>query len=104
MVKWAIELNKFIIKFATKTIINGQALADFIIDNARNELTEAVPAQLWDEEETLDLCTEWSISNDRVRVELVLTPPTGEPVKYAIVLTFKESNNIEEYKVHITNL
>lgn len=82
------------------------ALADFIV-----ELTCTLYASLKDKEDTwrpispCTLHTDGSSSIDGMGVGLVLTSlDGGESLRYSIVLTFKETNNEEEYEALITDL
>ena len=41
LMKWAIELSEFNIRYKPKTVIKGQILADFVMEFTSTELTEA---------------------------------------------------------------
>ena len=56
LMKWAIELSEFDIRYRPKTAIKGQVLADFVM-----EFTSAEPAR--DAQATADLTT-WKLSVD----------------------------------------
>lgn len=90
-------LSKFKIKFPSKIAINAQALEDFIIDNFGNELKRVILKQPWNESETWQLHIDGSSSKDGSWARLIMIPPIGKPLKYAIVLTFKATNNEVEY-------
>lgn len=45
MVKWAIELSEFRIKFAPKTTIKGQTLTYFIVESTGNDRIETEQEQ-----------------------------------------------------------
>lgn len=94
MVKWVIEISKFRIKFTPKTTIKRHALTNFIVDNSRNCLIEAVLERLLDQAEMWEFRTYGSSSQDRSRGGLILILPPGKPLQYAIVITFKATNNV----------
>lgn len=54
---------------------------------------------------TWKLHNDGSSSDDGSHASIVLTPPDGgEPLRYALVLTFKVINNEAEYEASITGL
>ena len=102
MMKWAIELSEFDIKYRPKTAIKVQVLADFII-----EFTSAEPAK--DAQATTDLST-WKLSIDGASnaqgsgAGLILTSPEGIDIEYALRFGFSTSNNKAEYEAVIVGL
>ena len=91
MVKWAVELSEFRIHFSPRTAIKGQALADFIVESTLPDPPEAATAPEPKEDEVPPpwrLYTDGSSSQDNYGAGFVLYPPEGEPLRYAMKLTF----------------
>lgn len=102
LVKWAIELSEFDIRYRSRTTIKGQILADFIAEFmtvAPLEATQLMP----------NLPT-WKLSVDRAAnaqgsgAGLILTSSDGIEVEYALRFGFKASNNEAEYEAVIAGL
>ena len=102
LMKWAIELSEFDIRYRPKTAIKRQVLADFVM-----EFTSAKPAR--DAQATTDLST-WKLSVDGASnsqgsgAGLILTSPEGIDIEYALRFGFHTSNNEAEYEVVIAGL
>ena len=102
LIKWAIELSEFDIRYRPRTAVKGQVLAYFIMEFAPTEPTEA--AQL-----TPDLSI-WRLSVNGVAnaqgsgAGLILTSSNGIDVEYALSFGFQASNNKAEYEVFIDGL
>ena len=102
LMKWAIELSEFDIRYRLKTAIKGQVLANFVM-----EFTSAEPAR--DAQATTDLST-WKLSVDGASnaqgsgAGLILTSPEGIDIEYALRFGFHTSNNEAEYEAVITGL
>ena len=102
LMKWAIELREFDIRYKPKTTIKGQVLADFVM-----EFTSLEPAK--DAQTTTDLSI-WKHSVDGVSnaqgggVGLILTSPEGIDIEYALRFRFRTSNNEAEYEAVIAGL
>ena len=102
LVKWAIELSKFDIRYKPRTMIKGQVLAYFIM-----EFTSIKPI------ETAQLASDlpiWRLSVDGVAnaqgsgVGLQLTSLDGIDMEYALRFGFQASNNEVEYEAVIVGL
>ena len=102
LVKWAIELSEFDIRYKPKTTIKGKILVDFIM-----EFTSAEPI------ETTQLTSDlpiWRFSVDGAAnahgsgAGLILTSPDGIDVEYALKFGFQASNNEAEYEAVIAGL
>ena len=97
LIKWAIELSEFDIRYKPRAVVKGQILADFIMEFTPAESTAAT--QL-----TPDLPI-WRLSVDEAAnaqgrgVGLILTSPNGIDVEYALRFGFQASNNEAEYEV-----
>ena len=102
LMKWAIELSEFDIRYRLKTAIKGQVLADFIM-----EFTSAEPSR--DAQAAIDLST-WKLSVDGASnaqgsgAGLILTSPEGINIEYALKFGFHTSNNEAEYEAVIAGL
>ena len=102
LMKWAIELSEFDIRYRPKTAIKGQVIADFIM-----EFTSVEPAK--DAQATTDLPT-WKLSVDGASnvqgsgAGLILTSPEGIDIEYALRFGFHTSNNEAEYEAVIIGL
>ena len=95
---WAIELNKFDIKYHPRIAIKGQIVADFIA-----EFTH-------DEDKGVEESPHWSIytdgsSNKRARgAGIVLLSPEGDRVECTVCLDFPTTNNEVEYEALVAGL
>ena len=102
LMKWAIELSEFDIKYKPKTAIKGQILADFVM-----EFTSTEPAQ---NAQAMDDLPIWKLSVDGASnaqgsgAGLILTSPEGIDVEYALRFGFQASNNEVEYEAVIAGL
>ena len=101
LVKWAIELSEFDIRYKLRTAIKGQILADFIM-----EFTSTEPTKIAQLASDLPL---WRLSIDGAAnaygsgAGLILTSPNGINVEYALRFRFQASNNEAEYEVVIVS-
>ena len=102
LMKWAIELREFDIRYKPKTAIKGQVLADFIM-----KFTSAEPTE--NTQTTTNLPT-WRLSVDGATnaqgsgARLILTSPEGIDIEYALRFRFQASNNEAEYEAVIAGL
>ena len=102
LMKWAIELSEFDIRYKPKISIKGQVLADFIM-----EFTSAETAK--DAQRTNDFSA-WKLSVDGASkaqgsgAGLILTSPEGIDIEYALRFGFRTSNNEAEYEAFIVGL
>ena len=102
LMKWAIELSEFDIRYIPKTAIKRQVLADFIM-----EFASAEPAR--DAQAATDLST-WKLSVDGAskaqgsEAGLILTSLEGIDIEYALRFGFHTSNNEAEYEAVIADL
>ena len=102
LIKWAIEMSEFDIRYKPKTAIKGQILADFVLEFTSAELTEAT-------QPTSDLSI-WRLSVDGAAnaqgsgAGLILTSPEGIDIEYALRFGFRDSNNEAEYEAVIVGL
>ena len=102
LMKWAIELSEFDIRYRPKTTIKGQVLADFIM-----EFTSVETAK--DAQTTIDFSA-WKLSVDGASnaqgsgAGLILTSPEGIDIEYALRFGFRTSNNEAEFEAVIAGL
>ena len=102
LMKWAIELSEFNIRYKPKTAIKGQVLADFVM-----EFISTVPNK---NAQTMTDLPIWKLSVDGAsntqgsRAGLILTSPEGIDIEYALRFGFQASNNMAEYEAVIAGL
>ena len=102
LMKWAIELSEFDIRYKPKTAIKGQVLADFIM-----EFTSTKPAK---NTQTMNDLPIWRLFVDGAAnaqgsgAGLILTSPEGIDIEYALRFGFQASNNEAEYEAVIAGL
>ena len=102
LMKWAIELSEFDIRYKLKTTIKGQVLVDFVM-----EFTSAKPAE--NTQTTTDLpiwklSVDWAADAQGSGAGLILTSPKGIYIEYALRFGFQASNNEAEYEAVIAGL
>ena len=102
LMKWAIELSEFDIRYKPKTAIKGQALADFVMELTPAELAEDTRATLnlpiW------KLFVDGAANAQGSGVGLILTSPEGIDIEYALRFGFQASKNEAEYEAIIAGL
>ena len=102
LIKWAIELSEFDIRYKLRTAVKGQILADFIMEFTPAQSMEAT--QL-----ALDLPI-WRLSIDGAAnaqgsgAGLILTSLDRIDTKYTLRFGFQASNNEAEYEAVIVGL
>ena len=102
LMKWAIELSEFDIRYKPKIAIKGQVLADFVM-----EFTSVEPAENAQTPTNLPI---WKLSVDGATnaqgsgAGLILTSPEGIDIEYALRFEFQASNNEAEYEAVIAGL
>ena len=102
LMKWAIELSEFDIRYKPKTEIKGQVFADFIM-----EFTSTEPAK---DAQTTTGPSIWKLSVDGASnaqgsgAGLILTSPERIDIEYALRFRFRASNNEAEYEAVIASL
>ena len=102
LMKWAIELSEFDIRYKLRTTVKGQILAYFII--------EFTPAQTTEATQLAPDLPIWKLSFDEAAnaqgsgAGLILTSPGGINKEYALKFGFRASNNEVEYEAVIAGL
>ena len=102
LMKWAIELSEFDIRYKPKTAIKGQILADFVMEFTSPELAEAT--QLKSDLPIWRLSVNGAANAQGSGVGLILTSPDGIDIQYTLRFGFIASNNETEYEVVIAGL
>ena len=102
LMKWAIELSEFDIRYKPKIEIKGQVLANFIMEFISAEPTEnfQTPTDLPIRKLSVDGATNAQESG----AGLILTSPKGIDIEYALRFGFQASNNKAEYEAVIADL
>ena len=102
LIKWAIELSEYDIRYKPRTAIKGQILADFIM--------EFTPVEPTEDTQLMPDLPIWRLSVDRAAnaqgsgAGLILTSPDGIDVEYTLRFSFQVSNNKAEYEAVIARL
>ena len=102
LVKWAIELSEFDIRYKPRTAIKGQVLADFIMEFTSTEPTEI--AQLASDLLIWRLFIDGATNAQGSGAGFILTSPDGIDVEYALRFGFQASNKEVEYEAIIVGL
>ena len=82
IIQWAIELGQFDIEYWPRATIKAQVLTDFIAEFTYPCKEEESPMEIW------MVQTDRSATKKVGRAGVVLIPPEGETLKYAIKLQF----------------
>ena len=102
LMKWAIELSVFDIRYRLKTAIKGQVLADFVMEFASTEPTG--DAQATTDPSTWKLSVDGASNAQGSGAGLILTSLEGIDIEYALRFGFHTSNNEAEYEAVIASL
>ena len=102
LMKWAIELSEFDIRYRMKTAIKGQVLADFVMEFASME--PARDAQAATDFSTWKLSVDGALNAQGSGAGLILTSPEGIDIEYELRFGFHTSNNEAEYEAVIAGL
>ena len=102
MIKWAIELSEFDIRYKLRTAVKGQILADFIMEFTPAQSTEAT--QLAPDLFIWRLSVDGATNAQGSGAGLILTSPNGIDTEYALRFGFQASNNEAEYEGVIPGL
>ena len=106
LIKWAIELSEFDIRYKPRTVVKGQVLAYFIMEftpsNPSTKLTKTT--QLASDFPIWRLSVDGAANSQGSGAGLILTSPDGIDVEYALRFRFQASNNEAEYEVVIARL
>ena len=102
LMKWAIELSEFDIRYKPKTAVKGQVLADFVMEFTPIHLAE--PAQPRDDLPIWKLSVDGASNAQGSSAGLILTSPEGIDIEYALRFGFHASNNEAEYEAVVAGL
>ena len=106
LIKWAIEISEFDIRYKPSTTVKGQVLTDFIMEftpsNTSTNPTETT--QLAPDLPIWRLSVDGAANSQGSGAGMILTSPDGIDVEYALRFGFKASNNEAEYEAVITGL
>ena len=91
LMKWAIELSKFDIKYKPKTTVKGQVLVDFVMEFTSVELAEAT--QLTSGLPIWRLSVDGAANAQGSGADLILTSADGIDIEYDLRFGFQASNN-----------
>ncbi|XP_024178498.1 uncharacterized protein LOC112184467 [Rosa chinensis] len=108
LIKWAIELGEFDIKYQPRTAIKGQAGADFISESIpshgpNKELPEPLAADP-PPPSTWRLYVDGASNKKTSGAGILLISPDDQVYEYALKFAFKASNNAAEYEALIAGL
>ncbi|XP_074355747.1 uncharacterized protein LOC141695398 [Apium graveolens] len=114
LIKWAIELGEFDIKYKPRTVIKAQALADFEVECTINDQEvrgqEIVTTEVGEKDEETTLKEYWVLYFDGASkikssgASLVLQSPDGFMIEYALKLDFPTTETKAEYEALIDGL
>ena len=102
LMKWAIELSEFDIRYKPRIAVKGQILADFIIEFTPAQSTEAT--QLAPDLPIWKLSIDEAANAQGSGAGLILTSLDGINTEYTLRLIFQASNNEAEYEAVIAGL
>ena len=106
LIKWAIELSEFDIRYKPITPVKGKVLADFIMEftpsNTPVQPTETTQLAL--DITFRRLSVDGAANSQGSGAGLILTSPDGIDVEYALKFEFQAFNNEAEYKAVIAEL
>ena len=102
MMKWAIEMSEFDIRYKPRTVVKGQISTDFIIEFTLAQSTEAT--QLAPDLPIWKLSVDGAANAQGSSVGLILTSPDGIDMEYALRFGFQASNNEAGYEAVIVGL
>ena len=102
LMKWALELSEFDIRYKPKRAIKGQVLSDFVMEFTPTELAEDTRATpdlpIW------KLFVDGATNAQGSGARLILTSPEGIDFESALRFGFQASNKEAEYEAVIAGL
>ena len=102
LIKWAIELSEFDIRYKPMTSVKRHILADFIMECTLAQSTEAT--QLAPDLPIWRLSVDGAAKAQGSGAGLILTSPDGIDTEYTLRFGFQASNNEAEYEAVIARL
>ncbi|GJW09128.1 reverse transcriptase domain-containing protein [Tanacetum coccineum] len=104
MLKWKFELEGYDIQYRPRTAIEGQILADFIVERPEEESPDELMAEPKVLPKPWTLFTDGSSCIDGSGARLILTNLEGAEFTYAMRFRFEATNNEAEYEALIAGL
>ncbi|GKG36778.1 reverse transcriptase domain-containing protein, partial [Tanacetum coccineum] len=101
MLKWKFELEGYDIQYRPRTVIKGQILVDFIVEQPEEESSDKLMTEPEVLPEPWTLFTNGSSCVDGSGTGLILTNPEGAEFTYAMRFRFESTNNEAEYEALI---
>ena len=98
MVKWAVELSEFDIKYEPRGPIKGQIFADFVVELSSETAQNAKNDFRW------VLSVDGSSNQLGSRAGVILEGPNGVLIEQSLRFAFKASNNQVEYEALIADI
>jgi hypothetical protein len=97
--QWAVKIGQYDVEFVPRRAIKSQALTDFIA-----EWTDSDVRGIGDLPDHWIMYFDGSYTLKGAEAGVVLIPPEGDMLKYAIQIEFSAINNIAEYEGLVTGL
>jgi hypothetical protein len=97
--QWAVKIGQYDVEFVPRRAIKSQALTDFIA-----EWTDSDVRGIGDLPDHWIMYFDGSYTLKGAGAGVVLIPPKGDMLKYAIQIEFSAINNIAEYEGLVTGL
>jgi hypothetical protein len=97
--QWAVEIGQYDVEFIPRRAIKSQALTNFIA-----EWTDSGLRGIDDLPNHWVMYFDGSYTLEGAGAGIVLIPPKGDTLKYAIQIEFSATNNIAEYEGPVTGL
>ncbi|XP_068500485.1 uncharacterized protein [Phaseolus vulgaris] len=98
MVKWAVELSEFDIKYEPRGPIKGQIFADFVVELSSETVQNAGDGFRW------VLSVDGFSNQLGSGAGIILEGPNGVLIKQSLRFAFKASNNQAEYEALIASI
>ena len=98
MVKWAVELSEFDIKYKPRGPIKGQIFADFVVELASEATRVEGDDFRW------VLSVDGSSNQQGSGAGVILEGPNGVLIEQSLRFAFKASNNQAEYEALIAGI
>ena len=98
MVKWAVELSEFDIKYEPRGPIKGQIFADFVVELSSETVQNAGDGFRW------VLSVDGSSNQLGSGAGIILEGPNGVLIEQSLRFAFKASNNQAEYEALIVGI
>ncbi|XP_064966932.1 uncharacterized protein LOC135613841 [Musa acuminata AAA Group] len=99
LLKWAVELGEFDIRYVPRTTIKAQSVADFI-----SELTQSEDEDPEQPSEGWVLHMDGSANSKGAGAGLVLLAPNGRSFEHSLRFVFQATNNEAEYEALLAGL